>query len=257
MATLNVNKLDVTLKDWTNQFYLQTLFRKDFSLTLGAEQKHLKITSETILTNSNTQETIFEKSNYLSLFGKLKFDTYDNLYFPREGFLFDGDFHMYLYSSDYNTNFSPFSIGKATIGYTQSFSKKTTVNLTAQGGFKIGENAGPYLNFVLGGYGNNLINNFIPFYGYDFISVSANSFVKSTLTVDYEIFKKNHLNFSANIAKVEDNLFETGNWFSAPNYTGYAIGYSLETFIGPVEAKYTWSPETNQGFWFFNVGFWF
>ncbi|GGK23734.1 patatin [Yeosuana aromativorans] len=258
LTAMNVNKLDVTLKDFTNQFYLQTLFRKDFSLTLGAEQKYLKITSETILTNTNNEETTFEKSNYYSLFGKLKFDTYDNFHFPTEGFLFDGDFHMYLYSSDYNKNFSPFSIAKATIGYTQSLSKKVSANLTAQGGFKIGESAGgPYLNFALGGYGNHLINNLIPFYGYDFISLAANSFVKSTLTVDYEIFKKNHLNIAGNIANVEDNLFETGNWFSAPTYTGYALGYSLETFIGPIEAKYSWSPETKQGFWFFNVGFWF
>lgn len=258
LASMNVNKLDVTLKDFTNQFYLQTLFRKDFSLTLGAEQKYLKISSETILTNTNNEETTFEKSNYLSLFGKLKFDTYDNLHFPTEGFLFDGDFHMYLYSSDYNNNFSPFSIAKATIGYTQSLSKKVTANLTAQGGFKIGEDAGgPYLNFALGGYGNHLINNLIPFYGYDFISLAANSFVKSTLTLDYEFFKRNHFNIAANIANVEDNLFDTGNWFSAPTYTGYAVGYSLDTFIGPIETKYTWSPETKQGFWFFNVGFWF
>jgi NTE family protein len=255
LASINVNKLDVNLKDFTNQFYLQTLFRRDFSLTLGAEQKHLKISSETILTNTNNQETTFEKSNYLSLFGKLKFDTYDNFNFPKEGFLFDGDFHMYLYSTDYNNNFSPFSIGKATIGFAHSLSKKVSLNLTAQGGFNIGENAGPYLNFVLGGYGNHLINNFITFYGYDFISISANSFVKSTLTIDYEVFKKNHLNIAANIANVEDNLFETGNWFSSPNYTGYAVGYSLETFMGPIEAKYTWSPENKQGFWFFNVGF--
>ena len=149
LASINVNKLDVTLKDFTNQFYLQTLFRKDFSLTLGAEQKYLKISSETILTNTNNEETTFEKSNYLSLFGKLKFDTYDNLHFPTEGFLFDGDFHMYLYSSDYNNNFSPFSIAKATIGYTQSLSKKVTANLTAQGGFKIGEDAGGHILILL------------------------------------------------------------------------------------------------------------
>lgn len=257
MATINVNKLDVTLDDFTNQLYVQTLFRKDFSLTLGAEQKYLKISSETILTNSNNKETTFEKSNYLSLFGKLKFDTFDNSHFPTEGFLFDGDFHMYLFSSDYNNNFTPFSVGKATIGYAQDLSKKLTVNLIAQGGFTIGDNINPYLNFALGGYGNHLINNLTPFYGYDFISLSGNSFVKSTLTVDYEIFKKNHLNLAANIANIEDNLFDSGNWLSAPTYTGYALGYSLESFIGPIEVKYTWSPETKQGIWFFNVGFWF
>ncbi len=56
---------------------------------------------------------------------------------------------------------------------------------------------------------------------------------------------------------VEDGIFETGEWFTSPDYSGYALGYSLETFLGPIEAKYSWSPETKRGKWFFNLGFWF
>ncbi len=257
-ALINVNKLNVEVSDFTNQFYLQTLFSKDMSLTLGIEHKKLKISTETILTNTNNNEdTVFENSNYFSLFGKLKFDTYDNKYFPKKGFLFDSDFHLYFSSSDFNNNFEKFSIAKATVGYSQGFTKNLSVNLTAQGGFKIGEGSNPYLNFALGGYGGHLINNFTPFYGYDFLSISGDSFVKSILTIDYEIFKKNHINFAANVANIEDSLFETIEWFSAPDYTGYALGYSLETILGPVEIKYSWTPETKNSNWFFNLGFWF
>ena len=256
LADIDVNKLDVELNDFTNQFYLQTLFRKDFALTLGAEHKRLKILSETITPNTNDDETIFENSDYLSLFGKLKFDTYDNKYFPNEGIFFDGDFHLYLYSSDFNNNFNEYSIAKATIGYTHSFGNFST-NLTTQGGFTIGEETPPYLNFVLGGYGHNLINNFKSFYGYDYLSIPGNSFVKGVITFDYELFKKNHINFSANYANVADNIFDTGEWITSPNYSGYALGYSLETFLGPIEAKYSWSPEVKTGIWYFNLGFWF
>ncbi len=252
-----VNKIDTELDDFTNQFYVQTLFRKDFALSLGAELKHLEISSETILDSINESGRIFENSNYFSLFGELKLDTYDNKYFPNEGFLFDGDFHLYLYSSDYNNNFSEFSLAKATIGFSHSFFNKFSANLTTQGGFKIGEDSTPYFDFVLGGYGNNFINNFTSFYGYDFISLPGNSFVKATLTLDYEVLKKHHIIVAGNIANIEDNIFESGEWFTTPDYTGYAVGYSLETFLGPVEAKYTWSPETKESIWFFNLGFWF
>jgi len=255
--SLGVNKIDTELDDFTNQFYLQTLFRKDFALSLGAELKHLKIVSETIIDNTQQNERVFEDSNYLSFFGTLKFDTYDNKFFPNEGFLFDSDFHLYLHSSDLNDTFTEFSIAKAKIGYSQSFSTKFSANLTAEGGFKIGDNPTPYLDFVLGGYGNNFINNFIPFYGYDFISLAGDSFVKATLTLDYEIFKKHHILFAGNFANVEDNMFSSGEWFTLPDYTGYALGYSLETFLGPLEAKYTWSPESGEGIWFVNLGFWF
>lgn len=257
LQIINVNKLDVDLNDLTNQFYLQTLFTKDMSLTLGAEHKKLKINTETVLTGTNENETTFEDSDYLSLFGKAKFDSYDNKYFPNQGYYFDADFHLYLYSSDFNNNFNEFSIAKATIGYAYSFTDKLSANITTQGGFNIGENDNPYLNFALGGYGNDFINNFESFYGYDFISLSGNSFVKGVITLDYEIFKKNHINIAANYSNLANNIFDDGEWFTTPDYSGYAIGYSMETLVGPIELKYTYSPETKDSIWFFNIGFWF
>ncbi|MFD2822707.1 patatin-like phospholipase family protein [Lacinutrix iliipiscaria] len=257
LMSINVNKLDINLGDFTNQFYLQTLFTKDVSLTLGAEHKHLKINTETILTDANQEETTFENSSFLSVYGQIKLDTYDNKHFPREGFYFNGDFHLYLYSSDFNNNFSEFSIAKATLGYTTKLSENFTANITAEGGFKIGEDSNRSLNFTLGGYGNDFINNFKSFYGYDFIALSGNSFVKGLVELDYEIFKKNHINLAANYANIDDDIFDSGEWFTSPNYSGYALGYSMDTFFGPLEAKYTWSPETNQDLWFFSIGFWF
>ena len=253
-----LNKIDIELGDQTNQFYLQTLFRKDFALTLGIEHKRLKITSETFLdNNANSNETTFEKSNFFSLFGKLKLDTYNNKYFPKEGFLFDGDFHLYISSSDFNNNFSQFSIAKAKIGYAFNMFNKLAVNVESQGGFKIGNDSNNSLNFALGGYGNDFINNITSFYGYDYISIVGSGFVKGMINVDYEIFHNQHLNFSANYANVGDDIFDNGEWFSSPDFSGYAVGCSTETFLGPIEVKYSWSPETNDGKWFFNIGFWF
>lgn len=257
LLNTSLNKIEVDLEDFTNQFYLQTLFRKDLRLKIGAEHKHLKFDSETFLENINNEETVFENSNYLSLFGNLKHDTYNSKYFPTKGFYFNGDFNLYLYSSDFNDDFSEFSIAKAEIGYAFKIASKLSANISTNGGFKIGDNSVRSLNFALGGYGNNFINNFIPFYGYDYISLSGNSFVKGTISLDYHIFNKNHILFSSNFANVEDNIFETAEWFTDPDYSGYALGYSLETFFGPIEAKYSWSPETERGKWFFNLGFWF
>ena len=117
--------------------------------------------------------------------------------------------------------------------------------MQTEAGFAIGEKSVPYFDFVLGGY------------GYNFLSLAGDSYIKSTVTVDYEFLKKNHINLSANYANIEDNLFESTKWISAPQYSGYALGYGLETIIGPIELKYTWSPETGKGLVWFNIGFWF
>ncbi|WP_033959822.1 patatin-like phospholipase family protein [Psychroserpens jangbogonensis] len=252
-----LNKIDVEIKDQTNQFYLQTLFRKDFALSVGAEHKRLKIKSETITLNSQTDEFLFENTDYGSVFGNIKLDTYDNKYFPNRGVFFNGDVHWYLVSSKFNTGFEPFAIVKADMGYAFSVSDKLAFNIKTEGGFKIGENTTNTLDFALGGYGNNLINNFIPFYGYDFISLTGNSYVKALFSADYEIFKKHHLTFEGNWANVDTAIFESGEWFSLPDYRGYAVGYGVETFLGPIQAKFSYSPEQRQSIWFFNIGFWF
>ena len=101
------------------------------------------------------------------------------------------------------------------------------------------------------------MNNFKPFYGYDFLSLVSNSFIKTTATFDCEFYKKNHLNFSANFANIQNDLFQTTDWISIPKYSGYAIGYGLETILGPVEIKHSWSPETANGYTWVSVGFWF
>ena len=253
-----LNKIDVELRDFTNQVYIQTLFRKNFSLQMGVEYKRLNITSETFSNpGTNEEGATFEKSDFYSVFGELKLDTYDNKYFPKRGFLFDGDFQLFFASSDYNKNFSEFSYSKADIGYAFCLTDKIAVQVGSQGGFKIGEDSNNSLDFALGGYGNDFINNFIPFFGYDYISLTGNSFVKGSVVLDFEPFKKHHIKATVNYANIGDDIFTDGEWITAPDYSGYALGYGIETFLGPIEANFSWSPETNESIWFFNLGFWF
>ena len=253
LAQLGLNTINIDFSDLTNQAYMQTVFIQKFLIGAGIEHKYLKIESE----NLGQINNIFEKSSYTSVFGYMKYDSFDNKLFPKKGWLFSGDIQSYLFSSDYTNEFHRYSIAKGEIGIVKSFYKKLTLKVQSDAGFVIGKESVHFFDFVFGGYGFNTINNFKHFYGYDFLSISADSYVKSCFTLDYEIYKKNHINFAANYANVEDNLFENGNWLSKPKYTGYAIGYALESVVGPIEIKYSWSPELTKGFTYFSVGFWF
>ncbi|KAA5820906.1 patatin [Algibacter amylolyticus] len=252
-----LNKIDVKLRDQMNQFYLQTLFRRDFSLSAGLEHKRLEINSETILGNRPDRDFQFENTDYLSLFGNLKLDTYDDKYFPREGVYFNGDLNVYLSASGFVEEFKDFSVAKAELGYAFGVSDKVSFNIKSSGGFKLGDKSNRTLDFALGGYGNDLINNFIPFLGYDFISLTGNSYVKASFLADYELIKKHHLTLEGNWANVDDNIFDSGEWFSLPDYRGYALGYGIESVIGPLQIKYSYSPEQRASNWFFTIGFWF
>lgn len=257
IAGTGLNQVNVLLQDQTNQFYLQTLLKKDFALALGAEHKRLEINSETIISNNNQDQFIFEKTDYFSAFGNIRLDTYDNIYFPKKGIYFNGDLHMYLFASNFNQDFEMFSIAKADLGYAFTIAPNVSLKFQSSGGFKFGDQSTTTLDFALGGYGNNLINNFIPFYGYDFIELTGNSFVKAEVNVNYMVFKKNYITLDANWANVDDDIFTTGEWLSLPDNRGYALGYAIDSFFGPVQIKYSYSPERRTGEWYFNLGFWF
>ena len=260
----NINQINLDVSDFTNQLYLQTVFREEFAFIIGLEQKLLKYSSRTFNSENGVppvgtanERIFFENSNYFSTYGKLILDTYNNRYFPSKGLYFNGDFHLYLFSSDFNNNFKEFSIAKARMGAAFPIFKKLSFNLETEGGFKLGSSEVKALDFVLGGYGNDLINNFIPFFGYDFLSLPGNSFVKAYGRLDYEFVKNHHMMFSVNIANVEDDIFRTGEWFTLPDFSGYGLSYGWDSFIGPVQVMYSWTPELNDGNFFFSIGYWF
>jgi len=259
LVLAGVNKIGVKFTDLTNKIFLQTQYKNDLALTLGLEHKLYTVKTETVLASSNKTETLFDNSNYVGAYSNLQFDSFDDKHFPTEGFYFNGDFNLYLYSSDFNKNFSEFSVLKADLGYAYKFTPKLSANILGEAGTLFNARGNRSFDYVLGGYANNFVNNFKSFYGYDYLSITASSFLKATINIDYEIFKKNHIIASANFANVQDDLFTDVDfdWLTFPDYTGYAFGYSLETFLGPIEAKYTWSPEIKENYWFFNLGFWF
>lgn len=248
-----LSTINIDFSDLTNQAYMQTVFIQKFLIGAGIEYKYLKIKSD----NLTEVNPVVENSSYVSTFGYMKYDSYDNKLFPKKGWLFSGDIQSYLFSSNYTNEFNRYSIVKGEIGIVETVFDKVSIKAQSDLGLAFGNDSVHYFDFFLGGYGFYTINNFKHFYGYDYLSITANSYIKACFTLDYEIYKKNHINFAANYANVEDDLFENGNWFNKPKYNGYAIGYALESRIGPIEAKYSWSPELNKGYVYFSVGFWF
>jgi NTE family protein len=253
LAILGINSINIDFADYTNQAYVQTLFVHKFLLGGGVEFKHLKITSTTL----ENSKPVFENSSFTSVFGNLKYDSLDHKYFPKKGWSFFGECQSYLFSSDYNHDFNPFSMVKSELVFAFPVTKHLTAHVQSEVGFSFGGQSSHYFDFILGGFGANRVHNFRPFYGYDFLSISGNSMIKSAVNLDYTFFKKHHFNASANFANVDDYLFNSTHWLTKANYSGYALGYGLETLFGPIELKYTWSPELTRGFAWVSVGFTF
>lgn len=261
----NINAINLDVSDLTNQIYLQTVLREEFAFGLGVEHKLLKYSTRTLNEVGSPEaafggdgtRTFFENSHYFSTYGTLTLDTYDDRYLPSRGLLFDGVFNLYLLSSDFNDNFREFAVARARMGAAFPLTHNLSLNLETSGGFKLGTAPVTSFDFVLGGYGSQLINNFVPFLGYDFLALPGNSFVKADARFDLEFAPKNHLLLAANFANVEDDLFRTGEWFTEPDYAGYGVGYAWESFFGPLQLLYSWSPDGGSGRVFVSLGYWF
>jgi len=263
----NISNISFDVSDLTNQFYIQTVFREEFAVTLGIEHKALKFSTKTLsqlndaagnpVLSADENRTFFDNSSYVSTYGQLTLDSYDDKYFPSKGLYFNGDFHFYIYSSDFNNNFKEFSIAQARAGTAFPITNNLSMNLETSGGFKLGTSDVTTFDFILGGYGNELPLNFVPFLGYDFLSLPGNSYVKAYGRLDYEFYTKNHLMFAANVANAGDDLFRLGEWFKEPSFSGYGVGYGWESFAGPLQVMYTWSPQLESSNIFFSLGYWF
>jgi NTE family protein len=255
----NLNTVNMDFTDFTNQMYLQTVYKNAFSISLGLEHKWIKYSSDTFLQES-TQDNIssvltLEKSHYVSGYAQLKFDTLDNFFFPSKGLYLEVDFHTYFLSSDFNGTFNPFSIFRSKAIAAVNFAKNWSFVLAPEVGIKSGSSGTKSLDFALGGMGAAQTNNFIPFLGYDFIAIPGDSFLKMKATLNFEIVPKNYLIVAANIAKVTDDILRPGSFKRAPSYFGYGLGYGFESIIGPVQIMHTKSPLNGAGSVFFTLGF--
>lgn len=258
----NINEINLVYDDFTNQIYFQTVFNRKFAIGVGGEHKHLKAFTQTIsslntdITANNKNRLYFDNSHYLNLIAYLKIDTYDKKYFQKYGVFLDTDFRWFLSSSDYNENFNSFSQLKGKFGIAHTFFNKLTTHFISEAGITIGDNNNRALDYNVGGYGENFINSFIPFYGYDLAELTSNSFLKSELTLRYQFLPKNYFSATANYARVERDLFNEGKIFENTK-SGYMLGYGIDTFLGPIEINYSWSPDHSDKYWHFNVGYWF
>ncbi len=250
-----VSSINLNYTDITNQFFIQTNFNRKFAVKLGVEHKFLNINTETILT-SNNNKFFFNNTNYFNSFGHIKIDNYDKKYFETKGYYIDLNFKWYMSSSNKKEEFTSFSQANGTIGFATKIFDNLNFKMTNEAGFTISESKSDVFDFYLGGYNQNYINTFVSLYGYNTAELSDNTFIKTEFAFRYNFIKKHYASFIANYARVENNVFKNLKLFDNLKQ-GYAVGYSYESIIGPLEIKYSWTPDNSKKYWLFNLGFWF
>lgn len=256
---IGVNQINFKYEDFTNYLYTQGNFKNKYAISVGLEHKHIRYFTNNFGSVKDDNRTFFDNSHYLNLLGKIEADTYDKKSFPNRGILVSATWRTFLSSTDFGENFSPFSQLRILLEGRWTLSDRLSFFGQGDGAFSIANKLLDNFNYSLGGYGQNFVNNFIPFYGYSFSELEGNSFVKTTASLRYRLYKKNYIDFTANYALVTDRVIEFLKhkpFFTNAN-TGYSIGLSSDTFLGPIDFRYAWSPENKFDTFYLSAGFWF
>ena len=112
----------------------------------------------------------------------------------------------------------------------------------------------PY-KFVLGGMGQNYIDNMVPFAGMRYTSYFEDNTIIARLKIRWNFFGKHNIFVIGNAGTFND-IFES-MFSDSKLYYGGAIGYSLESLIGPIELSWAASNQGPYGTGFLNIGYWF
>jgi NTE family protein len=244
---------NLKLLEFTNQFYLLTKYREKYAFKIGGEHNFRDINYE-VIENNEESKRFFEKSHYFSPFAEVIIDTYDKKNFTTKGMYFNPKVSFYISSTDYNDDFEPFTQLTANFGLAKTY-KKFTTHLTADVGLTFGKPTNSY-NYFLGGNIQTFNHNFSSFYGYDVAELSNANFLKPAIKFSYEIFEKNYLSAKANYLSIKNDFFDDNKYFEDVK-AGYVFGYGVDSFLGPIELKYAYSPDNREAYWYFNIGYWF
>lgn len=236
-------------------FFVQTIFREEATLGLGVT--HQKNSFRTNLYDPEKGDFLFaDNADYYSTRGYLKVDTRDDAYFPKKGGFFNGNV-AYVFSQktplDFGV-FSPFIVGKATMGVTLPLIQKWTLSLNTIGGFTIHNPNTPTFDFLIGGYGNPPLLNYQSFIGLPQQHTGADSVVKGEMIFDYEFIQNHHAALKIHAGVVSDDIFANGKWASTPNYFGTGLAYGLDTFAGPLECMAAYSPQYDKLLYHVSIG---
>lgn len=256
----NVNKLNVSFLEFIGRFYIQTKFRKKYALDIGADFRRLKATSETVLYKNNP--ITYENSNYALSFANLTIDRLDDNIYPRKGIYFNTRFDWIFYSNRNfksklfinKDKFEPFAQVRAKFSSVSSL-RKWSFQQNYEAGMTLFNKPSDGFAYKIGGYNQNLPNNFVSFYGWDLAKYMRNNYLKGLFSLRYNVKNGHHLLFDTNLIKMGKNNFLKDKLLENI-YFGYALGYGFKSILGPIELRATWSKNHNLNV-LFNLGFWF
>ena len=225
-------------------------FRYDLGISADA---YTQIDLLTVPTATNLP--IFEDSWFVNYFFRLRYNSYDSSYFPKRGSMFSAGYNLVTDNFYGYDGKSPFSVVEAAWERVVRLGSRSVLQPSVHGRAVIGKNTSPlYYNALGGERPGYLLPHQLPFDGITHIETVDRAALVGNLKFRQRIAKNHYATLSASIAITGH---EVNTIFRhAPIYGG-AVGYALDTKLGPLQTLLGYSPYTKKMNFFVNAGFYF
>ena len=258
-----VNELKFT--NYMGSVYALSNIDNQYNLSLGLDYEYFKLDQNIQSDTTVNQFTNF--NSYLTPFASFKMDTWDKEHFATKGSKFNvrAEYVMPLSKTWVKDIFrNTFLIyGSWDGNFSLDKKGKFVLQPSAFAGFtiKADNNQVPPINhwFGLGGLNRfNYQNTIVPFMGTKFIQSFGTNMVKTSLAIQYNVYKKLYVTVRDDLGTIWGlaDTYDTDGNLELPLINGYGLTVGYDSFIGPAELTIMGS--NIYGFSaFLSVGYWF
>jgi len=196
-------------------------------------------------------------NRFLNFYGQLKFDTYDRANFATSGVQLKGDLTMLTYYESYlgQMPFNPQFMATGRYNQMIPVNERLKLEPSAYLALSHGDTIPSLYMAYFGGHAEYYTKRVKPFIGLGYMQVNARHAFALGLDVRYRLFEKQYLSLILNSGVVTNTLENLSQ--TASILHGIGLGYSIDTFIGPVEFTLGISDYAPRLETYFNIGYWF
>ena len=195
-------------------------------------------------------------NSFLSIYGNLRADTFNDGYFPTSGFTLGlGYEYVFKGLKRHITPFHALTLDFKTVGQTRG-------SLSVIPSFSVryvfgGNPSLPYLNVMGGAIPGRYLDQQMIFAGINYATAMSNFLAIARTDFRFKLFKNNYLTAMLNYAVSVSDLSDFGDVDKTYGVVGAGLKYSYDSIIGPVELDLHWASRHYKTGMYLNIGLYF
>ncbi len=244
---------NVTYRYHFGELGLSSLYFRNFKFQVGLRYEYFDYNS---LLFANEEEIIdVRPEGFFSYYGLAQLDTYDRRFYPNRGISFLASYSIYTDNMGTYDGGAPFSALSLNFTPVIAVSDRLKMLPAVYGRVLIGNNpAYSYLNCMGGTVFGRYAAQQIPFLGINHVGVFENSLLVGRLELRQRAGRKHYFSLVGNYAMQDDSFFDI---FGRKGIWGGGVGYSRDSYLGPIDLMFSLSDWNKKLEFYFNLGFYF